>query len=177
MRTVIYVLNFLAVLLFCLVCVVFQSTLLQGWFGIYKPNLLLIILCYLALNRFGLEGALLAYLSGYLVELSSAGAFGFYSIVLTLTFLAAKLFSEGFFIKSLSSQMALVFVTSFVFKAFFILILSIYKPLHEIFGMTMISVFPMALLNVILVPIFFFALKVLDQRFWKEARDRFLEET
>lgn len=176
MNTVIYILNFLVVLLFCVICIVFQSTLLHEWFGIYKPNLLVIILCYLALNRSGLEGALLAYLSGYLVELNSVGAFGLYSSVMTLTFLAAKLFSEGFFIKSLSSQMALVFVTSFVFKAFFILILSIYKPLHEIFGMTMISVFPMALLNVMLMPIFFFVLKHLDQGFLKEARGRFLGE-
>jgi len=163
-----YILNFFAILLFCIVCVVFQSTLLHEWFGIYKPNLLLIVICYLALNRFPIEGAILSYLGGYLLELNSAGAFGLYSIVMTLAFLSAKLFSEGFFIKSLPSQMAFVFVTSFVFKAFFILILSIYKPLHEIFEMTMISVFPMAFLNVILTPIFFLFLTHFDEWCSKE---------
>ncbi len=168
MKTFVYVLNFFSVLLFCVVCVVFQSTIFHALFGIYKPNLLLIVISYLALNRFTIEGGILAYACGYFVELNSGGVFGFYSIVMVLTFLAAKLFSEGFFIKSLPSQMTLVFVTSFVFKTLFILVLSIYRPLHEIFGITMVSVFPMALLNVILMPVVFFLLKHLDRIFAKE---------
>ncbi|HBQ20349.1 MAG: hypothetical protein A2Z91_05455 [Deltaproteobacteria bacterium GWA2_38_16] len=165
-------LNFCSILLFAYVCLFFQSTLLHQFFGIYKPSLLLILLSYLALNRFSIEGGILAFLLGYFIELNSGAPFGFYSCVLVLAFYASKIISVGFFVHTILSEMGFVIIVSIVYKICFLIILSLYEPIQRILMPTFSTLMAMAFLNVLLTPIIFFGLKQWDLFLNKELPSR-----
>lgn len=149
-------------------CIVLQSTLLHQGFGVYKPDFILIIITYLALNRFAIEGGIMAYLLGYLIELNSGAPVGLYSVVMVLTFYCAKLLSEGFFIYTMISQMLLVMTTSIVSKVFFLLIVSMYGSVSNLWSQVLFSLLSMVCLNFLLTPIVFFILKQGDNLFMRD---------
>ena len=161
-------LNFFAILFFSFLCIVFQSTLLHQFFGIYKPNLLVILIAYLALNRFAIEGGVLSFLIGYLVELNSGAPFGLYSCVFVATYYLTKILCQGLLIDMVLAQMGLVVLASLIFKLSFLGILSIYQPLRETFLTSLFSLLSTAFLNFLLTPIVFFSLTLWDALLAKE---------
>ncbi len=160
--------NFLMILFFSFVCIVFQSTLLHQFFGIYKPNLLVILIAYLALNRFSIEGGILSFLMGYLVELNSGAPFGLYSCIFVATYYLTKVLCQGLLIDMVLSQMGLVVLSSLIFKLSFWAVLSIYQPLRETFFVSFLSLVSMIFLNFLLTPIVFFSLALWDALLSKE---------
>lgn len=160
--------NFIGIIFLAYMCVVFQSTLLHQFFGIYKPTLFIILISYLALNRFAIEGGIIAYITGYFIELNSGSPFGFYSCVLVLTFYLSKLVCEGLLIKSIIAEMGFVVIVSVLFKLGFVLVLSIYESVGGIVPTLSISLLSMAFLNFLLTPIVFWGLKSLDKGLEKE---------
>jgi len=172
MRYFLHSLNFAFIFVLAVVCMLFQSTLLHQGFGIFKPNLILIIVTYLALNRFAIEGGIVAYFLGYLVELNSGAPSGLFPAVMVLTFYTAKLCSEGLFINTGLSQMALVAVVSIMSKVFLVLVTFIYAPVGSLMQQIIVSVFPMAALNFLLTPIIFFLMKQMDRLLGKERSSK-----
>ncbi|OGQ14288.1 MAG: rod shape-determining protein MreD [Deltaproteobacteria bacterium RIFCSPHIGHO2_02_FULL_40_11] len=167
MNTILDGCNFLFMLVVVWVCVVLESTLLHEFFGMYKPALYIVILAYFALNRFALEGGILAYVMGYVIEINSGAPFGLYSVVLVLTFYAAKGISEGFFIKTPWAEMLLVGVISLLYKIIFLGITSIYGSVTPILKISIISGVFIAFLNLLLTPLGFWVLKQIDERLGK----------
>lgn len=161
-------LNFLVILFFSFLCIVFQSTLLHQFFGIYKPNLLVILIAYLALNRFSIEGGILSFLIGYGVELNSGAPFGLYSCVFVTTYTVTKVLCQGLLMDAVLAQMGLVVLSSIIFKLSFWGILSIYQPLRETVATSLYSLVSMAFLNFLLTPIVFFGLALWDALLEKE---------
>jgi len=165
-------LNFCLILFVALLFILFQSTVLHQCFGLYKPNLILIMIAYLALNRFAMEGAVLAYVLGALIELNSGAPAGLYPAALVLTFVAAKIISEMLFMNTMLSQMFFVIAVSVLSKFFLLLILSLYESwdgMSALFEQTLIALFPMVVLNFLLTPIVFFMLRFLDGLLGKMA--------
>ncbi len=162
-----YGLNFLSILLFSIICIVFQSTLFHEWFGIYKPNLIYIVLSYLALNRFSIEGGILSYFIGFLIEVNSGAPAGLYPLVTVLIFFAAKILSESLFINRRISQMLLVVAVSILGKGFLLLVLSMYEPFYEIWRGILVSIIPMVIFNFLLTPLLFFLMQPIDIVFRK----------
>jgi len=160
--------NFLILLFFSFICIVFQSTLLHQYLGLYKPNLLVILIAYLALNRFAIEGGILSFLIGYLVELNSGAPFGLYSCVFVITYVVTKTLCQGLLIDAVLSQMGLVIISSLIFKLSFWGVLAIYQPLRETFLTSLLSLLSMSFLNFLLTPIVFFSLALWDTLLAKE---------
>src|SRR3989338_3463789 len=161
-------LNFLTIIFFSFLCIVFQSTLLHQFFGLYKPNLLVILIAYLALNRFTIEGGILSFIIGYVMELNSGAPFGLYSCVCVMTYMLTKVLCQGLLMDVMLSQMGLVVLSSLIFKLSFWGVLSIYQPLRETFVASILSLFVMAFLNFLLTPIVFFSLALWDALMSKE---------
>jgi len=170
--------NFLSILFLGQVCILFQSTMIHEFFGIYKPNLILIIVTYIACNRYIIEGAFMAYLLGYIIQLNSGAPTGLYPVIMVLTFCTAKLLSEAFFINTLLSRMFLVIVATIISKFYLLLILTMYESASVvwrsggIWQQTLAQLFPMVVLNFLLTPIIFFILRFIDKTSGKDIPTR-----
>lgn len=160
--------NFISVLVFAFFCILFQSTLLHQFFGIYKPNLFVILISYLALHRYAVEGGVLSFLIGYLLDLNSGAPFGFYQSAAVLTFYGSVLLSKAIFVHSLLAEMGFVMLTGILFKISFLGISAIYEPVHGILKATLLSLFSMVFLNFLLTPIVFGCVKIGDTFLGKE---------
>jgi rod shape-determining protein MreD len=170
-RYLYWALNTLVLFVFAILCLIFQSTLLHECFGIFKPNLIIIILSYLALNRFAMEGGIMAFLLGYCVELGSGAPFGLYSSVFVLVFYSAKFICEGFYIHTLIAQMSLVVVTTVLSKAYLLLVLSVYESsagVVVLLKQATVSILPIVSLNFLLTPLLFVILKNIDRLIYRE---------
>ncbi len=150
---------------FAYISVVFQSTLLDQVFGIYKPSLVLILIAYWALSRFAIEGALLSFLTGYLLSIHSSSPPGLYPCLCVMTFFTLKGVSLGLLIHSVIGEMGLVVISSVIFKCYFLMMLSIVSTVYDLTPI-LISTIAMAFLNFLLTPILFFFFKLLDE--WTE---------
>lgn len=161
--------NFFLILCFGYICLLFQSTLLHEFFGMYKPNLFVIMVSYLALNRFAIEGAILSFIFGYFLDLNSGAPFGFYPAVLILTFYGAKIFNEAFLVHSTIVEMGFVALVGIFFKLSYLGIVSIYEPIGDLLIVTGVSLLSMVFLNFLLTPLVFGILKGIDQFLGKEV--------
>ncbi|MFC2074887.1 hypothetical protein ACFLRA_01275 [Bdellovibrionota bacterium] len=100
--------NFLFVILFGLACLVLQSTAFAIFFRSIRPDLILVIVVFLGLHRYALEGGLLAVLLGYLVEIHSGAPTGLMMTVYVWIFVVAKLIGLGVFLDRVWAILLLV---------------------------------------------------------------------
>jgi rod shape-determining protein MreD len=101
------ILSLLAGILF----LILQTTLLHSFpIQRIRPDLLLIFTLYLAFLFPPIFGGLLAFLMGYLMDLFSGNALGFYTFSRPLVFFAAQFFKERFYLEGFSSQFLFAFV-------------------------------------------------------------------
>ncbi len=75
-----------------------------------RPDLLLIFTLYLAFLFPPIFGGFLALLMGYLMDLFSGNASGFYTFSRPFIFFAAQFFKERFYLEGLSSQFLFAFI-------------------------------------------------------------------
>ena len=162
-------LNFIFILFFAYICLLFQSTLLHQFFGIYKPNMFVIVIAYLALNRFAIEGGFIALILGYFLDLNSGAPFGFYQAVLILTFYGAKILNEALLVHSTFAEMGFVALVGILFKLCYLGVFSIYEPIFDLLFSTFLTVCSMVFLNFLLTPLVFGGLKGLDQFLGKDS--------
>lgn len=164
--------NFFLILGFGYLCLLLQSTLLHEFFGIYKPNLFVIIISYLALNRFAIEGGILSYILGYFLDLNSGAPFGFYQAVFILTFYGAKILNEALLVHSTIVEMGFVALVGVLFKLCYLGVLSIHEPVFDLVLVSILTVLSMVFLNFLLTPLIFGILKEIDQFLGKEIPSR-----
>lgn len=77
-----------------------------------RPDLLLILTLYLAFLFPPVLGGILAFLMGYLMDLFSGNALGFYTFSRPLIFFGAQFFKERFYLEGFSSQFLFAFVSA-----------------------------------------------------------------
>ncbi len=75
-----------------------------------RPDILLIFTLYLAFLFPPIFGGILAFLMGYLMDLFSGNASGFYTFSRPFIFFAAQFFKERFYLEGLSSQFLFAFI-------------------------------------------------------------------
>jgi rod shape-determining protein MreD len=75
-----------------------------------RPDLLLVFTLYLAFLFPPVLGGILAFLMGYLMDLFSGNASGFYTFSRPFVFFAAQFFKERFYLEGLSSQFLFAFI-------------------------------------------------------------------
>jgi rod shape-determining protein MreD len=82
-----------------------QTTLLSSFpVQRFRPDLLLIFTLYLAYLFPPISGGILACFMGYLMDLFSGNALGFYTFSRPLVFFVAQFFKERFYMEGFSSQ-------------------------------------------------------------------------
>jgi rod shape-determining protein MreD len=87
-----------------------------------RPDILLLFTLYLAFLFPPAFGGILAFLLGYLMDLYSGTAMGFYTFSRPLVFFAAWFFKGQFYVEGFSSQFLFAFLSS-LFEGMLILIL------------------------------------------------------
>jgi rod shape-determining protein MreD len=89
---------------------ILQTTLLSSFpVQRFRPDLLLIFTLYLAYLFPPIFGGILAFFMGYLMDLFSGNALGFYTFSRPLVYFAAQLFKERFYLEGFSSQFLFAF--------------------------------------------------------------------
>ena len=110
-------------LLFGVVCLTFQTTLLMLFpFQRIRPDLVLILILYWGLFYPPITGGILTLFMGFLMDLFSGNVFGLYTLSRPLIFYIAQFFKGRVFLESFRSQFLFVFIFGLV-EAFLILIL------------------------------------------------------
>ena len=100
------ILPFLVGILF----LILQTTLLSSFpVQRVRPDLLLVFTLYLAFLFPPVFGGILAFLMGYLMDLFSGNASGFYTFSRPFIFFAAQFFKERFYLEGFSSQFLFAF--------------------------------------------------------------------
>lgn len=160
--------NFLLIFFFAFIFIAFQTTFFHEILGNYKPNLLIILLSYLVLNRFSIEGGILAFLLGYITELHSGSPGGLYPVTFVLTFYGAKIISGGFLIHTMVSEVLFVGAITLLYKIFLMLVLAMQNMVHFSLLTSLLKMVPVACFNLLLAPVLFFLLKETDSIFGKE---------
>jgi rod shape-determining protein MreD len=94
-----------------------------------RPDLLLIFTLYLAFLFPPIFGGFLAFLMGYLMDLFSGNALGFYTFSRPLVFFAAQFFKERFYLEGFSFQFLFAFIFGMLEG---ILILMLMNALHPV---------------------------------------------
>ena len=98
-------------LLIGILFLILQTTLLSS-FPIHRirPDLLLIFTLYLAFLFPPIFGGILAFFMGYLMDLFSGNALGFYTFSRPLVFFAAQFFKERFYLEGFPFQFLFAFI-------------------------------------------------------------------
>jgi len=122
-----------------------------------RPDLLLILVVYWGFSYPPIPGGLLAFSTGYVLDLFSGNAFGLYTFSRPLIFYFAHFFKGRFYLESPASQFLFVF-TSVLFEGLIILILLTGlnpDPLGHLYPLFVSSLFPQSLVTGLIAPILF----------------------
>jgi rod shape-determining protein MreD len=97
-------------LLIIIFFLILQTTLLSSLpIQRFRPDLLLIFTLYLAYLFPLIFGGILSFFIGYLMDLFSGNALGFYTFSRPLVYFAAQFFKERFYLEGFSSQFLFAF--------------------------------------------------------------------
>lgn len=164
--------NFLFFFVLILASVFFQSTALNILVisGI-KPDLVLIVVCYISLRWEEEVGTCLGFLLGFLQDVLSAGILGSNALTKTLFGYLCKKAERRLNTKNPVVQMLMIFFFSLVEGVFFLLVLQIFHLSRSIHETILELVLPQAIYNMILAPILFWTINLLHKR-WIFEDDR-----
>ncbi len=153
----------LYLVLIVLIQVSLLPTLLEDPF---KPNLIIIMVCYLALREEGtLLGALFTYFSGLLQGVFSGFYFGLSGISYLLIYLFLKRISDQLYTESTHLIVFAVFLAT-LFDTFVSLILiSLFSSSTGIYGSFLSSMIPQAVVTALVAAVIFPAYSFCEQRF------------
>jgi rod shape-determining protein MreD len=140
-----------------------QTTLLE-FFPIQsiRPDFMLVLTLFLGFSFPPVPGAILAFSLGYLVDLFSGNAFGFYAFSRILLFYGAYLFKSKFYLEGFSSQFIFVFLLSFLEGLLLLFFLSLLSPdpLFHLYRFFFFSLLPHSTFTALITPLLF----ILSQR-------------
>ena len=164
--------NFLFFFLLILASVFFQSTALNILVisGI-KPDLVLIVVCYISLPWEEEVGTCLGFLLGFLQDVLSVGILGLNALTKTLFGFMCKKAERRLNTKNPIVQMFLIFIFSLLEGMFFLFILNAFHLHRGVHETLMELVLPQALYNMLLTPVLFWTINVLHKK-WIFEDDR-----
>jgi rod shape-determining protein MreD len=94
-----------------------------------RPDILLILTLYLAFLFPPIYGGILAFLMGYLLDLFSGNALGFYTFSRPLVFFAAQFFKERFYVEGFSFQFLFAFLFGMLEGVLILILMNAFQPI------------------------------------------------
>jgi len=138
---------------------ILQTTLLP-FFPIQRirPDILLIFTLYLTFLFPPILGGILAVSLGYLMDLFSGNALGFYTFTRPLLFFAAHFFKERFYLEGYSSQFLFTFLFGTSEGVLILFLLNALQPvsLGNVYPMLFTFLLPQSFFTGLVAPILFF---------------------
>jgi rod shape-determining protein MreD len=119
-----------------------------------KPDLLLILTVYFGLFSNPLGGAILAFLSGTLMDVFSGSIFGIQAFSKTAIFFSTILIRDRFYIKSPLFQGAIIFSLSIIEGFIIISILGLVSPIGNFLPSFFTFIIPKSLITGLVGPFF-----------------------
>jgi len=124
-----------------------------------KPDLLLIITVYLGLSSNPLAGAILVFLSGYLMDIFSGSIFGVQTFSKTAIFFLTILIKDRFYVESPLFQAGTIFLFSIIEGFFIISILGMVSPIENLLHPFFLFIIPQSLITGLVGPFFIALIK------------------
>lgn len=138
---------------------ILQTTLLP-FFPIHRirPDILLILTLYLGLSFPPLFGGFLAFFMGYLMDLFSGNALGFYTLSRPLVFFAAQFFRERFYMEGFYSRFLFAFIYSMLEGFLIFILMNAFHPtpLGNLYPLLFTFLLPQSLFTALVTPPLFF---------------------
>jgi rod shape-determining protein MreD len=139
---------------------VIQTTVLAGLpHQLAKPDLLLILIVYFGLNTSPLAGAILAFLSGYMMDIFSGSIFGVHTFSKTAIFFLTILIKGRFYVKSPLFQAGTIFSFSIIDGFIIISILGLVSPIENLLPPFFTFIIPQSLITGLVGPFFIALIK------------------
>ncbi len=139
---------------------VIQTTALGGLsHQLAKPDLLLIITVYLGLHSNPLAGAILVFLSGYLMDIFSGSIFGVQTFSKTAIFFLTILIKDRFYVESPLFQAGTIFLFSIIEGFIIISILGMVSPIVNLLHPFFLFIIPQSLITGLVGPFFIALIK------------------
>jgi rod shape-determining protein MreD len=123
-----------------------------------RPDIVLIFTLYLTFLFPPILGGILAMFLGYLMDLFSGSALGFYTFSRPLLFFAAYFFKERFYLEGFSSQFLFAFAFEMLEGVLILILLNALQPvsLGNLFPVLFTSLLPQSFFTGLVTPILFF---------------------
>ena len=135
-----------------------QTTLLSSFpVQRFRPDLLLIFTLYLAYLFPPIFGGILAFFMGYLMDLFSGNALGFYTLSRPLVFFVAQFFKERFYLEGFSSQFLFAFAFGLLEGVLILLLMSALQAvsLWSLYPLFFTSLLPQSFSSGLVTPLLF----------------------
>lgn len=137
-----------------------QTTALAGIpHQLAKPDLLLILIVFFALSSTPLAGALLAFLSGYMMDIFSGSIFGIHTLSKTAVFFLTILVKDRFYVKNPIFQVGIIFSLSIIEGFIIISILGLVSPVENLLPSFFAFIIPKSLITGLVGPFFIALIK------------------
>jgi len=94
----------------------------------FRPDILLILVVYLAFSYSPISGGILAFSLGYLMDLFSGNTIGLYTLSRPLLFYGVQHFRSRFYLEGFPFQFLFVFLAAFLEGLFIVILLAILNP-------------------------------------------------
>jgi rod shape-determining protein MreD len=153
--------------LYLVLIMLLQVSLLPAWLeDPFKPNLLVILVCYIALREDGiLTGALFTYFSGLLQGVFSGLYFGLSGISYLLIYLFLKRISDQLYTESNHLIVFAVFAASIFDTLVSLVLISLFTSNAGIYGSFLSNMIPQAIITSIVAAVIFPAYSFFGRRF------------
>jgi len=141
---------------------VVQATFLP-FFPIHRvrPDLLLIFTLYLAFLFPPISGGILAFFMGYLTDLFSGNALGFYALSRSLIFFAAHFFKERIYLEGFYSQFLFAFLFAILEGILILILMNAFQfvPFGKLYPLFFTFLLPQSFFTGLVTPLFFLLFK------------------
>ena len=94
----------------------------------FRPDLILILIVYLAFSHSPISGGILAFFMGYLMDVFSANTIGLYTLSRPLLFYAVQHFRKRFYLEGFPFQFLFVFLAALLEGLFIIILMASLNP-------------------------------------------------
>jgi rod shape-determining protein MreD len=132
----------------------------------FKPNLLIILVCFLALRgESAVLGAIAAYLSGLIHDVFSGLYFGLSGISSLLIYLVLRKIADQLYTESVHLLVFAVFVSSLVDALVSLLLITLLSSGTGVYSSILTYMVPQALITAFIVAVVFPAYSLLNRRF------------
>ncbi len=149
--------RWLNLFLYVVMAVILQFTLLPAYLDDpFKPNLLIILVCYLALREdIGFAGVLLAYMLGLLHGTFSGAHFGLAGISMMLIFMFLKKVADQLYTDSDNLMIVVVFLATVVDAITSMLFILLFSSSTAVYNSILTNLLPQAAVNALVASLFF----------------------